>query len=206
MNSKRVLILGAAPFQVPIISRANSLGFTVYTVDNCPENPGHDLAEKSFNHSVTDKDAILKLAQRLNLDAVIGYASDVCNLTAVWVSHQLDLPTTDLNAVQQLSDKLNFKTLLSEQNLQNQQFEDLTGNGSEPLFENLNNKWPIVIKPVLSSGSKGISVVNHQSQLDSAIEKAKAAAIDGRIMAESYIQKSGRQVSHWRLTSQIFLL
>ena len=67
-------MLGATQEQIIAIEKAKALGLYVITCDNCPDNPGHALADESYNVSITDKEAVLALAQRLKVDAVICYA------------------------------------------------------------------------------------------------------------------------------------
>ena len=67
--AKKILFLGAAPTQMPPLRYAREQGHHVITCDYLPENPGHALANESYNVSTTDKEAILDLAQRKRIDA-----------------------------------------------------------------------------------------------------------------------------------------
>jgi formate-dependent phosphoribosylglycinamide formyltransferase (GAR transformylase) len=74
---KRILFLGAAPTQIPPLRYAIEQGHYVITCDNVPENPGHKLVHESHNVSTTDKEAVLALAQRLKIDGIVAYVSDI---------------------------------------------------------------------------------------------------------------------------------
>ena len=67
MKQKKVLLLGGSKQQIPSIKKAKELGLYTITCDYLPNNPGHKLADEYHNVSTTDKDAVLKLAQKLNM-------------------------------------------------------------------------------------------------------------------------------------------
>ncbi len=79
---KKLLLLGAATFQIPPIKYALDRGYYVITCDNVPENPGHKLAHKSFNTSTTDMEGILSIARQEDIDGIMTFGSDVSAPTA----------------------------------------------------------------------------------------------------------------------------
>ena len=46
MNKKKILFLGGAIHQIPIIKEARKRGMYVITCDYLPENPGHKFADE----------------------------------------------------------------------------------------------------------------------------------------------------------------
>jgi len=73
---KRILFLGGSKFQIPPIKYAKEQGHYVITCDYLPDNPGHKYADEYHNISTTDKEAVLKLANKLKVDGIVAYASD----------------------------------------------------------------------------------------------------------------------------------
>ena len=61
MQLGKILFLGGAPFQVPIIENANEMGFTTICVDNRRNNPGHKIAKKSYIESTINNFEILEM-------------------------------------------------------------------------------------------------------------------------------------------------
>jgi biotin carboxylase len=55
--------------------------------------------------------------------------------------------------------------------------------------------WPVIVKPVDSAGSKGVTKVENKSQLRSAIETALSASISKQIIIEDFLDKVGAQSS-----------
>ena len=89
---KKILFLGAAPTQIPPLRYALTQGHHVVTCDNLPTNLGHLLSHQSFEVSTTDKEAVLRLAEHLNIDGIVAYASDPSAPTAAYVAEKMGLP------------------------------------------------------------------------------------------------------------------
>lgn len=113
MGNLRVLFLGGAYSQVPIIKEAKCRGWYIIICDYLPDNPGHKYADEYYNVSTTDFEGVLKVAKKTKPDFIIAYASDPAAPTASWVSEQLGLPGNSYNSVQILAEKDLFRNFLT---------------------------------------------------------------------------------------------
>jgi biotin carboxylase len=185
---KRVLFLGAAYAQVPIIQEAKNRGWYIITCDYLPDNPGHKLANEYYNISTTDFQGVLDLAKKVNPDFVIAYASDPAAPTAAYVSEQLGLPGNSYKSVQLLSEKDLFRKFLSDNGFNTPKSVSIL---DENDFEKVTSlSFPIIIKPTDSSGSKGITRVDFSSEIKAAVEYALSFSRNKRAIAEEYIDNS----------------
>ena len=75
MPKKRLMILGAGPFQVYGIQRAVELGYHVITVDYLPDNFGHAFSHGYVNASTTDIEAVIEAAKRERIDGIATFSS-----------------------------------------------------------------------------------------------------------------------------------
>lgn len=191
---KRVLMLGGSTSQVCAIKRAKEMGLYVIICDYLPDNPGQFVADEFYLVSTTDKEAVLELAKGLNLDAVICYASDPAAPTAAYVCEKLGLPTSPYESVMVLSNKDTFRQYLKEHNFNVPEtfcytdYEDFMADKDKFRF-------PVMVKPVDSSGSKGINKVCSVDELDFAYNDAMKYSRCKRIVVEKFIQKKGYQIS-----------
>ena len=48
---KKIIILGGAHHQIPVIKKSKELGHYVITCDYLPRNPGHKFSDKYYNTS-----------------------------------------------------------------------------------------------------------------------------------------------------------
>ena len=69
-------MLGGSLYQVYAIKEAVRLGYYVITCDYLPSNPGHKYAHEYHNVSTTDKDAVLELARKLQVDLSLIHISE----------------------------------------------------------------------------------------------------------------------------------
>ena len=187
-------MLGGSLYQAYAIKEAVKMGYYVITCDYLPNNPGHQYAHEYYNVSTTDKEAIYELAKRLQVDGVVAYASDPAAPTAAYVCEKLGLPTSPYTSVEILSQKDLFRRYLAEHNFNVPKYVGCTSY-TEALEEIKNLTLPVMIKPVDSSGSKGINKLTNVDQLKDFIEDALSYSREKRIIIEEFIEKDGYQIS-----------
>ncbi len=191
---KKVLMLGGSLYQVYAIREAVRLGYYVITCDYLPSNPGHKFAHEYYNVSTTDKEAVLDLAKRLQVDGVVAYASDPAAPTAAYVCEKLGLPTSPYQSVEILSKKDLFRAYLSEHGFNVPKARGFTSY-EDALAAIDSFRLPVMVKPVDSSGSKGINKLTDKSQLKAFVEDALNYSRDKRFLIEEFIVKKGYQIS-----------
>lgn len=190
---KKLLILGAMEMHVPLILRAKELGLYVITCDYIPENPGHKLADESYYDSTTDLDAVLKLAERLKVDGIMTYNSDPAAPTAAYVAEKLGLPGNPYEAVKIMSEKNLFRDFLCKNGLNFPKYGNFSD--SEDVVKHISEfSLPVIIKPVDSSGSKGVTVVYDTEKVKEAVESALSKSRCKKFIVEEYIEPIGRQL------------
>jgi biotin carboxylase len=193
--SKKILILGAANFQLPPIKYALSQGYYVITCDNRPENPGHKIAHKWYNISTLDMEAILAMAKKEKIDAILTYGSDVSSPVAAYVAGELELNGNPLSAVKILVNKEQFRKFLNETGIQPVQHKSFSIEKKNEIKKYIDScELPVVIKPVDSSGSKGISEIHNLNNVTNAVNYAFAESFSKRIIVEAFVPKKGKQV------------
>lgn len=191
---KRLLMLGGSAQQIPAIEAAKRHGCYVITCDYLPNNPGHALADEYHNVSTTNKEGVLALAQELGIDGIVAYASDPAAPTAAYVSDKLHLPGNPYDSVRILTEKDLFRAFLQENG-----FTCPKAHGYENYqlaIEHASEfEYPVIVKPVDSSGSKGVVKVLDQTGFAAAAQEAGSYSRSGRVIVERFIQKKGYQVS-----------
>ncbi len=189
-----MLFLGASPSQVPPIRYAKEKGYKVITCDNVPTNPGHKFADKTLDISTTDMEAVLQASIDHKIDGIVAYASDPAAPTAAFVGNEMGLPSNPYPAVLTLTDKSLFRTFLKNQNFNMPRYRSASS------FQELNEvalslKTPLMLKPVDSSGSKGVSKVDETVSMGLAFENAMSFSRKKRVIVEEFIVRSGNQIA-----------
>lgn len=191
---KKLLMLGGSLYQTYAIKEAKRIGYYVITCDYLPDNPGHRFADEYHNVSTTDREAILALAQELQVDGIVAYASDPAAPTAAYVAEQMGLPTSPYKSVEILSNKDLFREYL-QQNGFNCPKAMGFATYEEALVHIDEFRLPVMVKPVDSSGSKGINKMTDKTQLKAFVEDALRYSRRKRFLIEEFIVKKGHQIS-----------
>lgn len=180
--------------QIPAIVVAKEMGLYTITCDFLPDNPGHRYADEYYNVSTTDKEAVLKLAQKLEIDGIVAYASDPAAPTAAYVSGVMGIPGNPYEAVEILTHKDLFRDFLKKNGFCSPQAGGY-GSYEEAMADISRFKFPVMVKPVDSSGSKGVVKITGKDELAAAVEEAMMYSRSKRIVVEEFIQKKGYQIS-----------
>lgn len=191
---KKLLMLGASMQQIPAIKKAKELGYYVITTDYLPNNPGHLFADECYDVSTTDLNGIYELAEKLKVDGIVAYASDPAAPAAAYACERLGLPGNPYKSVEILTHKDKFRKFLFEHGFNTPIADAYTD------FENLINDidkytFPVMVKPVDSSGSKGVVKVFDKYGLKEAFDEAMQYTRVKKVIVENFIQKKGYQIS-----------
>ena len=188
---KKLLLLGGLRYLIPVIKTAKKMGHYVITCDYVPDNVAHQYADEYHNVSIIDKEAVLQLAKKLEVDGVMSFAVDPGVLTAAFVCHQLGLPTPGpLKSVKILQNKALFRDFLAK-NKFNVPFAFSFSTPQEAVRKITSQYLPVIVKPVDSAGSKGVTRVSSLNELKSATEYALSFSSSKRIIVEEYIESEG---------------
>ncbi|PIY68582.1 carbamoyl-phosphate-synthetase [Candidatus Roizmanbacteria bacterium CG_4_10_14_0_8_um_filter_39_9] len=194
MRQKKILLLGGSHQQIPSVTLAKKMGYYVITCDYLPNNPGHKFAHEYYNVSTTDKVCVLDLAKKLQIDGILCYASDPSAPTAAYVAEKIGLAGNPYSSIEILTNKDLFRKFLSENG-----FHTPKAHGYSALADaicDINSfKMPVMVKPVDSSGSKGITKISSKQDLKKAVEYALKFSRNKRFVVEEFIVRKGYQVS-----------
>lgn len=185
---KKILLLGGSTQQIPAIEYANMQGYYTVLCDYLADNPGQDYAKKFYCVSTTDKDAILEVAKNEKVDGVVAYASDPAAPTAAYVAEKLGLPTNPYKSVETLAFKDKFRGFLRENKFNCPKANSFSS--LESAKEEINQfTFPVMVKPIDSSGSKGVSKVEKVEDFEEAYKIALDNSRGKNIIVEEFIEQ-----------------
>lgn len=193
---KKILLLGGSAQQVVAIETASKFGYYTVLCDYLADNPGQYVADKFYLVSTTDKNAVLDVAKREQVSGVLAYASDPAAPTAAYVADKLGLPGNPYESVEILCNKDKFRTFLSENGFctpKAKGYDEI-----ESAIEDLKSSYfsfPVIVKPVDSSGSKGVGRIDEVSEIEDKLNYAMSYSRNGRIIIEEYVEKLGYQIA-----------
>lgn len=161
---KKIMILGAGIYQVPLIKKAKELG--LYTIVCSIEGnyPGFAYADKIYYVNTTDREQILEIAKIEQIDGICTTGTDVAVITLGYVCDQLGLSGVSFESAQIATNKAKMKACFWENQVSTAAFYKVQT--LEEAFEAFDKlRKPIVMKIVDKSGSRGICRVDEREQV-----------------------------------------
>lgn len=185
------MLLGGIRYLLPAIEVAHRHNCKVITVDNVPNNYAHRYSDEFYNVSILNKESVLQLANKLGIDGILSYAVDPGVVTAAYVAEQMGLPfSCSYETASILQNKAKFRDFLHKHG-----FNTPRAKGYSRVEDALQDvsffKWPVIVKPVDSAGSKGVIRVDDEKFLRVAILHALEESHCGSFIIEDYLEKFG---------------
>lgn len=191
MPRRKLMLLGGLRYLLPVIDAAHSLDCHVITCDYLPDNIAHKYSDEYHNVSILDREAVLSLARKLKIDGIMSFAVDPGVVTAAYVADRLGLPCAGpYESICILQDKEKFRGFL-ETNGFNVPKSKGFSSYEEAYAARDYFAWPVIVKPVDSAGSKGVSRVDSPEDLRPAFDNAKSHSFSGKVIIEEFIEKQG---------------
>jgi len=194
VRNKKLLLLGGSAQQVIAIKTAKRLGYETVLCDYLNDNPGQLFADSFYLVSTTDRDAVLDVAKNESISGILAYASDPAAPTAAYVAEKLGLPTSPYRSVNILCNKDKFRSFLIEHDFHSPRAKGYD-NVQLALSELGSFKYPIFVKPVDSSGSKGVARLESREGAESILSAAMSMSRRNMIIIEEYVPMVGYQVA-----------
>lgn len=191
MGQKKILLLGGSAQQVVAIRTAKELGYYTVLCDYLPDNPGQYEADKYYNASTTDVEAVYRIAKDERVDGILAYASDPAALPSAIVAERLGLPTNPADSVEVLGLKYPWRQFLQRNGFACPKFYSFHPDTPVDDIKEATRDFtfPVVVKPTDSSGSKGVTMLESWYGLDKAIAWADSYSRNKLILIEEYIQR-----------------
>ncbi len=187
---KKILIIGASILQLPAILKAKQKGFYVLVVDFNPNAVGIPYADEYFNISTTDIDGIIELAKKYNPNAIMTLATDMPMRAIAAATEAINLPGISYETAIKATDKGEMIKTFKENNIESPWYF-ITDREEE--LNKLTIKYPCIMKPVDSSGSRGVILVNKESEVEKAFRYSQQCSKNGNVIIEEYM--TGKEVS-----------
>ena len=188
---KKLMLLGGLRYLLPVIEAAHRHGIHVITVDYLPDNIAHKYSDEYHNVSIIDKEAVLALAQQLQIDGIMSFAVDPGVVAAAYTAEKMGLPfQCSYEAACILQDKSRFRKFLADNG-----FNVPNARGYSEVDDALKDidyfNWPVIVKPVDSAGSKGVTRVDDPADLSAAIAHALDCSPSRHYIIEDFLEKAG---------------
>ena len=185
---KKIMILGAGIYQVPLIETAKRMGLYTIVVSIPGNYPGFTLADKVYYENTVDDEKILEIAREENIDGIVTTGTDVCVITIGKVCDALGLSGLSYEAAQVAVDKMLMKTKYEEYGVRTARFRKVLFTDPDIRTTIAGLEFPLIFKSVDSSGSRGIIRVDSYDEFNSAMAYVKENTRKDYFLIEEFIE------------------
>lgn len=182
---KKLAIIGASYGQKKLCETAAKMN--IYTIGFAWEEGAvcKDLFSKFYPISITETDKILEICRKEKIDGIVSNGSDYTAKITTYLSAELGLNGNDYDMFTKTQNKFWTRILTNS-------IEGLSPIKAELLQnKDTNFSFPCILKPCVGGSKKGVSFIESEKDLNTAIEYAKE--FNDEIMLEEYVK--GREIS-----------
>lgn len=165
------MILGASTYQVPLIQTAKRMGIFTVVASLPGKYPGFDIADKVCYINTTDKQSILDVCREEKIDGICTSGTDVAVATIGYVNEAMGLSGISEAAAIKACDKSVMKEAFRQGGVDASAFVKVHSL-KEAYAAADGIGYPVVVKCVDSSGSRGINVVKSKDHLEEAYNES----------------------------------
>ena len=180
---KRLAIIGASYLQNPLILKAKEMGLETHVFAWKAGDIGEKTADYFYPISIVEKEEILNKCREIGIDGICSIASDLAAITVNYVAMQMGLSGNSLICTEKSTNKHKMREAF-EQNGDPSPKSILVH--SVENLEAVPLQYPIIVKPVDRSGSRGITKLESSNGLAEAIEYAKAQGFEKDALVEEF--------------------
>ena len=184
---KKLMIMGAGIYQVPLIETARKMGIYTIAVSIPGNYPGFAIADEVCHINTVDYDAVLKVAREKEIDGIVTAGTDVAVITIGKVCDAMGLKGISFEGAMNAVDKMLMKNCYEEAGIRTARFRKV-GFDQDAVEAIRDFEYPLIVKTVDSSGSRGITRVNEEADLDEAIASARAVTRKDYYIIEEFIE------------------
>ena len=173
---KKLLILAGVDVHVKIVNAAKALGVYTIVTDYLPieESPAKRVADEYWMLNIMDVDAIVSKCREEDVDGVLAYCIDPAQIPYQQICEKFGVPCYGTKRqFEIMTDKRLFKDFCLQNGV------DVIPEYSIKEIENDVVKYPVLVKPTISRGSRGQTICWNKEDIPHAIQTAKNESKNG---------------------------
>ena len=185
-EGKKLLVLGGIKTECDIVKRAKAMGAYVLVADYDPNCPAKEFADKLVAISATDVDAIVELCQREHIDGITTGFVDILMPPCYEACKRLGLPYyATPKMLSMATNKIDFKETCEKFGIPVPKTYVIGSEIPRAVYDEI--QYPVFVKPLDASGSRGAAACYSREALDAQFADALSYSASGNAIVEDYI-------------------
>lgn len=185
----KIAVIGANYQYLSFYRQAKALGYEIYSFARAiDDNPCWEIADHHYDLAFKDKEKILEICKREGVQGVTTFLLESALPCMYYVAEGLGSPCNSKECQELTANKFNMREQMHKCGV------------SIPAYQLIKSKidkieipFPIIVKPADNGGSRGVTLVKNQEELDYALDRAFGWSPNQTVMVEQYID--GREFS-----------
>ncbi len=191
-EGKKLLLLGGVKTACAIVEKAKEMGAYVAVLDYNEDSPAKEIADEGVLMDATDVDAIVKWCRENNIDGVTTGFIDILMPVCYEVCKELGLPYYATPKMLSMStNKIDFKETCEKYGIPVPRTYVLGSSIPEDVYDQIT--YPVFVKPLDASGSRGAGACHNREELDAqfadalSYSKSKTAVVEDCIQGREFL-------------------
>lgn len=181
---KRIAIIGASYLQEPLIRKAKEKGLETHVFAWAANDVGEKIADYFYPISIVEKDQILEKCKEIGIAGICSIGSDLAAVTVNYVAEKMRLIGNPMSVVEVSTNKHKMRQCFEQNGDPSPKSIQVTSINE---VKDIRLTYPIIVKPVDRSGSRGITKLESQEGLQEAIEAAKEQGFEKCALIEEFV-------------------
>lgn len=204
-KGKKLLILGGLKKATDIVIRAQKMGVYVYVADYDEDSPAKKVADKAVMLNALDVDSIVEFCKENQIDGITTGFVDILLKPCYEACKRLNIPYYATEKMIEVStNKQAFKEMCEKYDLPFPQNYSVTKDNYRNMADNID--YPIFVKPMDASGSRGAAVCRCKEEFISQFEKSLSFSKKKEVIVEEYLQGTEFILDYVLIDGEAYLL
>ena len=193
----RLAVIGANAPLLPFYRQAKALGCYVIGIAWAEGAVCKQYCDKFYPVSFREKDEVLRICQKEKVEGITSFSLESALPTVVYVAQAMGLVGNTEECIRLTETKYAQRQAFEKNGIPTPEYHLVQ---SREELKDICVKYPVIVKPVDSGGSQGITKVETQDDIEGAYREAAACSRTGRVIVEEYVD--GREFSVEALSFQ----
>lgn len=187
---EKIAVLGANEPLIPFYRQARNLGYEIIGFAWSKGAVCKSFCDKFYPISFSEKEKILEVCRKEEVRGITSFSLESALPTVIYVAERLGLVSNTEECLERTRSKYSQRRMLEQAGIVVPKYYRIE---SEKDLSKVDCDFPVIVKPIDSGGSQGISKVDEPGNLLDAYNYAAENSRSGQVIVEEYVD--GREFS-----------
>ena len=185
----KIAVIGANYQYLSFYKQAKAFGYEIYSFARAvDDNPCWEIADHHYDMAFKDREKILEVCKKEGVQGVTSFLLESALPCVYFVAEGLGTPCNSKECQEITANKYTMREQMRKCGVRIPAYQAIRSRD-----EKIDIPFPVIVKPADSGGSRGVTLVRNQEELDKALTRAFDWSPNQIVMVEQFIE--GREFS-----------